>query len=133
MSGTGQIFISGAEDEHFSMSQRIIFMKNYLYKMNTAIRRTLLLVPTGLRLKRFYFNGCNQIIQHQKHTRVLCIIADQHFYNNSRHFPRTSDIFPTFSDYIVDVGNVVKNVVKFGDLDLCARKYSENKFQNIQI
>ena len=36
------------------MSQRKVFIENYLYKTDTSIRRTLLLVPRGVRLKRFH-------------------------------------------------------------------------------
>ena len=36
------------------MSQQRISIENYLYKTDTSIRRTLLLVPKGVHLKRFY-------------------------------------------------------------------------------
>ena len=36
------------------MSQRTISIENYLCKTDTSLRRTLLLVPKGVRLKRFH-------------------------------------------------------------------------------
>ena len=37
------------------MKQVLFSIENYLYKTDTSIRRTLLLVPKGVRLKRFNF------------------------------------------------------------------------------
>ena len=40
------------------MSQRKVSIENYLYKTDTSIRRTLLLVPRDVRLKKFH---CNEL------------------------------------------------------------------------
>ena len=41
-------------DGPFQMSQRRLSIENYLYKTDASVIRTLLLVPRGVRFKRFY-------------------------------------------------------------------------------
>ena len=50
------------------MSRRTISIENYLYKMNTSIRRTLLLIFRGACLKRFYGMSTGSNISYHDNT-----------------------------------------------------------------
>ena len=54
------------------MSQRKVSIENYLYETDISIRRTLLLVPRGVRIKRFY------CIKDQPLLTALCHFTKSH-------------------------------------------------------
>jgi len=59
------------------MSQRKISIENYLYKTDTSIRRTLLLVPRGVHLKRFHCRSksCNFALRNYWMTPKLQLLS----------------------------------------------------------
>ena len=83
------------------MSQRKVSIENYLCKTDTSIRRTHLLVPRGVRLKRFYCSTYKQIFdvcrknydaKNAKNKMTKMKISWKNIENSLRYALKTSKI-----------------------------------------